>query len=150
MREYNLSISGNSYIVSLIKVTDEEVVAEVNGVEHTVTINEIKTLSPAEYMPHCETQPSSMVTPIQPGQSPVSPSPVAVVGNGLISSPIPGHILELCVSVGEKVLEGQKILVLEAMKLENIITAHRAGVVKKILVRQGDAVTHGQGMVEIG
>jgi biotin carboxyl carrier protein len=142
MREYKLSISGNPYTVTVLSVSDEEVIAEVNGVEHTVTINEINTLSPAAGAIVA----SASVTPVQPVRS---AAPAAVVGNGLISSPIPGHILEICVSVGDKVLAGQKLLVLEAMKLENIITAHRAGVVKNILVRQGDAVTHGQGMVEL-
>lgn len=150
MREYKLSISGHSYTVSLIKVTDEEVVAEVNGVEHTVTINEIRTLSRAEHLPPAESATGPVASPIQPLRSPVATAPVASAGSALIVSPIPGHILEVSVSVGDKVLEGQKLLVLEAMKLQNIITASRAGVVKKILVRQGDAVTHGQAMVEIG
>ncbi len=146
MREYNLSISGKSYTVAVLKVTDEEVVAEVNGVEHTVAINEVKNLTPQAILPLGETQPATPVASVQPA---VRPARVAEAGNGLISSPIPGHILEICISVGEEVLEGQKLLVLEAMKLENIITAHRSGVIKEILVRQGDAVTHGQGMIEI-
>ncbi len=146
MREYKLSISGNPYTVTVINVTDEEVIAEVNGVEYTVTINEITKLNPELSLLPREEQRSAMVTPIQRASS---PSPVAIAGDGFISSPIPGHILEICVNLGEKVLEGQKILVLEAMKLENIITAHRSGVIKEILVRQGDAVTHGQAMVEI-
>ena len=146
MREYKLTISGHSYTVSLLKVTDEEVVAEVNGVEHTVTIDEIKTVSPAASLPLCPTKAASPVSVEQPS---VSPEPASIAGSGLMTSPIPGHILEVCVSVGDKVLEGQKLLVLEAMKLENIITAQRSGVVKKLLVSQGDAVTHGQAMVEI-
>lgn len=149
MREYKLSISGKPYTVTVLSVNDEEVVAEVNGVEHTVTINEIKTLSPVATQASSETPVRGAATPVQPVRSPVAAAPAVAVGDGLISSPIPGHILEICVSVGDKVLEGQKLLVLEAMKLENIITAHRSGVVKNILVRQGDAVTHGQGMIDI-
>lgn len=149
MREYKLSISGKPYTVTVLSVSDEEVVAEVNGVEHTVTINEIKTLSPVATQASSATPVRGAATPVQPVRSPVAAAPAVAVGDGLISSPIPGHILEICVSVGDKVLEGQKLLVLEAMKLENIITAHRSGVVKSILVRQGDAVTHGQGMVDI-
>ena len=145
MREYNLSIAGKPYTVAVLKVTDEEVVAEVNGVEHTVAINEVKNLTPQAALPLGETQPATPVTSAKPA----APARVTEAGNGLISSPIPGHILEICISVGEEVLEGQKLLVLEAMKLENIITAHRSGVIKEILVRQGDAVTHGQGMIEI-
>jgi biotin carboxyl carrier protein len=47
------------------------------------------------------------------------------------------------------VLVGQKLLVLEAMKLENIITAEWAGVVKKILVSEDDAVNHDQKLIII-
>lgn len=146
MREYKLTISGHPYTVSLLKVTDEEVVAEVNGVEHTVTIDEIKTLSPAACLPIGAPQPDIQGSPLQPS---VSTSSTLEMGDGIITSPIPGHILEVYVSVGEKVLKGQRLLLLEAMKLENIIPAKRSGVVKKILVSQGDAVTHGQNMVEI-
>lgn len=149
MREYKLSIGGNSYTVSVLKVTDEEVVAEVNGVKHTVAIHEVKSLTPAAALPACETQPSTPVAAVPPVPPAAAPALTATSGNGLITSPIPGHILEVCVAVGEEVLEGQKLLVLEAMKLENIITAHRSGVIKKLLVSQGDAVTHGQGMIEI-
>lgn len=146
MREYKLSISGTPYTVTVIKVTDEEVVAEVNGVEHRVTIHEINKLVPDVSQTGLDYQAMAPATRVPLSASPPSSS---VIGAGLISSPIPGHILEISVSVGDKVLEGQKLLVLEAMKLENIITAHRAGVIKEILVRQGDAVTHGQAMIEI-
>lgn len=149
MREYKLSIGGTSYCVSVLKVTDEEVVAEVNGVKHVVAIDEIKTLSPvAGLAPGPDETPAAvaLVPPVQPSMA-LATSPAD--SKDLITSPIPGHILEVCVSAGEEVLAGQKLLVLEAMKLENIITAPRAGVIKKLLVTQGDAVTHGQAMVEL-
>lgn len=144
MREYKLSIAGHPYTVALLKVTEEEVVAEVNGVEHRVAIHEIKSLNSTASLVPGQTQPARPAALVQP----VAAAPFAA-GSGLVSSPIPGHILEIFVRLGDKVLVGQKLLVLEAMKLENIITAHRSGVVKEILVRQGDAVTHGQGMVVI-
>ncbi|MDA3786402.1 MAG: acetyl-CoA carboxylase biotin carboxyl carrier protein subunit [Deltaproteobacteria bacterium] len=144
MREYKLSISGHPYTVAVLKVTEEEVVAEVNGVEHRVAIHEIKSLNSAASLLSSQTQPARPAALVQP----VAAAPFAA-GSGLVASPIPGHILEIFVRIGDKVLVGQKLLVLEAMKLENIITAHRSGVVKEILVRQGDAVTHGQGMVVI-
>lgn len=149
MREYKLSINGNPYCVSVLKVTDEEVVAEVNGVKHVVAIDAIKTLNPIAGLPPGAGEtaaPVALVPPVQPSTAPATSS---ADSKDLITSPIPGHILEVCVSVGEEVLAGQKLLVLEAMKLENIITAPRTGVIKKLLVAQGDAVTHGQAMVEL-
>ena len=148
MREYSLTIKGTSYVVGINRVTDDEVVAEVNGVRHVVAINDVKNLStPAEPAAKATKpgRPVSATTPVS-----IHSASAAPAGGGTICSPIPGHILEIVVGVGDKVLAGQKLLVLEAMKMENIITADQAGVVTKILVRTGDAVTHGQAMVEIG
>ncbi|MEN8140470.1 MAG: biotin/lipoyl-containing protein [Thermodesulfobacteriota bacterium] len=150
MREYNLTINDHNYLVKINRVSDEEVTAEVNGVRQVVTINDIKNLSTKKL----SGPPAPATTPATPASTPaVSRPPAAPPGNGgsgIISSPIPGHILEIVVQVGDKVLAGQKLLVLEAMKMENIITAEKPGVIKKVMVRTGDAVTHGQAMIEIG
>lgn len=58
-------------------------------------------------------------------------------------SPMPGNILKLCVSEGQKVTEGDVAVVLEAMKMENEIAANRSGTVVQILVSKGDVVETG-------
>lgn len=147
MRQYNLTISGNDYSVVIKEVTSEEVLAEVNGVEHRVLIRNINKLAPKtkQAAPVQDVQPVQPITPSTPTpqSSPVAP------GEGAILSPIPGHILEISVSVGDKVLQGQKVLILEAMKLENVITATKDGIIKKILISEGDAVTHDQQLMII-
>lgn len=145
MRQYNLTISGNDYSVVIKEVTSEEVLAEVNGVEHRVLIRNINKLAPAtkSTAPVQEIQPVHPITPSTPQPSAAAP------GEGVIASPIPGHILEISVSVGDKLLQGQKVLILEAMKMENVITASTNGIIKKILVSEGDAVTHDQHLVII-
>ncbi|MCD6390239.1 MAG: acetyl-CoA carboxylase biotin carboxyl carrier protein subunit [Desulfobulbaceae bacterium] len=62
---------------------------------------------------------------------------------------MPGNVIKIYVEEGEKVLAGQKLLVLEAMKLENNIISTCAGVVEKILVREGQAVNQGQSLVVV-
>jgi pyruvate carboxylase subunit B len=62
---------------------------------------------------------------------------------------MPGQIKAILVREGDKVKAGQKILVMEAMKLENKLPAPRDGVVKHILVRDGDIVSQGQELVTI-
>lgn len=57
-----------------------------------------------------------------------------------ISAPMPGLILDILVKEGQEVDEEDQLLVLEAMKMENIITSPRKGVVKQVAVRQGDTV----------
>ena len=151
MREYKLAINGNDYTVAITSVTDEEVVAEVNGEIHVVSIHEIKNLSGA-MGPVSSSAPAPSTSSKSSTLVPTAASAdcATLAKAGMVVSPIPGHIVELCVNVGDKVLAGQKLLVLEAMKLENAITAEGAGTIKKIMVSEGDAVTHGQNMIEIG
>ena len=57
-----------------------------------------------------------------------------------IEAPMPGLILEVSVKNGQEVKEGDNLLILEAMKMENVITSPRNGTIKKIAVKQGQAV----------
>ncbi|MDE7451075.1 MAG: biotin/lipoyl-binding protein, partial [Alistipes sp.] len=74
----------------------------------------------------------------KPQQAEAKPQPV-VTGNP-VTAPLPGRILEVLVKVGDTVVEGQDIVVLEAMKMENSITTDYAGVVKAVCVQPGDTV----------
>ncbi|MEM1338164.1 MAG: biotin/lipoyl-containing protein [Bacteroidota bacterium] len=59
---------------------------------------------------------------------------------GSIEAPMPGLILEVSVTEGQEVHEGDPLLILEAMKMENVITSPRDGIIKSIPVKQGEAV----------
>ena len=61
---------------------------------------------------------------------------------------IPGVIREINVKVGQNVKEGDKILILEAMKMKNILLSHRNGKVKEIKIESGDMVFKNQILVE--
>ena len=65
-------------------------------------------------------------------------------------SPLPGVILSVDCKVGDTVKRGQKILVLEAMKMENNINADRDGKIVEIKVNKGDSVLEGADLVVIG
>ncbi|MBT8205608.1 MAG: acetyl-CoA carboxylase biotin carboxyl carrier protein subunit [Eudoraea sp.] len=65
-----------------------------------------------------------------------------------IEAPMPGLILDINVSVGQEVNEDEALLVLEAMKMENIITAPRGGVIKAIHISKGNPVDKGQLLIE--
>ncbi len=71
-------------------------------------------------------------------------------GSGEVSVPMQGTIVKVLVSVGESVEAGQAVAVLEAMKMENNITAEAAGAVTEIKVQPGDAVGAGDVIVVIG
>jgi len=62
------------------------------------------------------------------------------VGNGTVSSSIPGKIISLNVSIGDKVKQGEVLAILEAMKMQNEIVAPIKGIVKQINCASGDSI----------
>ncbi|MFO8236125.1 MAG: biotin carboxylase N-terminal domain-containing protein [Bacteroidales bacterium] len=69
-------------------------------------------------------------------------------GHESIKSPMFGKVIEINVANNMKVKKGQKLLVLEAMKMENNIIAHSDGIIKNIAVKKGDQVKDGQILIE--
>ena len=69
--------------------------------------------------------------------------------SGNVKAPMPGLVLEVAVAVGQTVQKGDKVLILEAMKMENVIKTAGDGVVKAIHIEKGKAVEKGQLLIEI-
>ena len=68
---------------------------------------------------------------------------------GDIKAPMPGLVLEVSVEVGMQVMKGDKVLILEAMKMENALKAVGDGIVKAIHITKGTAVEKGQLLIEM-
>lgn len=66
-----------------------------------------------------------------------------------IKAPMPGLVLEIAVKEGQEVKEGDRILILEAMKMENSIMIQSNAVIKRVAVTTGQAVDKGQVLVEL-
>ena len=148
MKEYKLKINGNDYNVVINDVQDSMASVEVNGTVFKVefekpiakptAIKVVKTASAAPAVPAAQ----------KPAAAAAASAPTA--GGTTVSSPLPGVILEICVKEGDTVKTGQKVIVLEAMKMENVIEATADGVVKSIKVNKGDSVLEGAPLVIIG
>ena len=67
-----------------------------------------------------------------------------------VKAPMPGLIVEVLVKPGETVEKGSQLLILEAMKMENVLKAEGEGIVKSIEVVKGNAVDKGQILIEMG
>ena len=66
-----------------------------------------------------------------------------------IKSPMPGLIIEIAVKVGDEVKEGDTLLVLEAMKMENMLAAPKDGIIKTVHVTKGDNVEKASLLIEM-
>ena len=84
-----------------------------------------------------------------PAKAPAAAASQPAAGNA-VTSPMPGTIIRLNVAEGDTVQQGQAVLVLEAMKMENEIAAPRAGKIIALHVKQGDSVQGGASLFEIG
>ena len=83
--------------------------------------------------------------------APAAPAAAAVTGAGeVVAAPMPGTILKVNVQNGQAVKEGDVLVVLEAMKMENEILAPKAGTVTQVLVSKGSTVDTGAGLVVLG
>ena len=65
-----------------------------------------------------------------------------------LKAPMPGLVLKLEVKEGQEVKENDSLLILEAMKMENVMVSPRNGIIKSISVNQGDAIEKGQLLIE--
>jgi len=88
------------------------------------------------------------------GTAPAPPAPAAPAGAALaagevVKSPMPGNILKINVAQGQKVNEGDVLIVLEAMKMENEIVATKSGTVAQIVTAKGAVVETGAPLVVI-
>ncbi|MFA7288971.1 MAG: biotin/lipoyl-containing protein [Melioribacteraceae bacterium] len=146
MKKFKFKIHGNKYDVEVINVEDNIAEIEVNGTTYTVEVD--KDLKPVKTpkMVRSMAVPSTETAKTQQKTS----NPAAPKGVGTIKSPLPGVILNVLAKEGQPVKIGDRILVLEAMKMENNIEADKEGIIKSIKVKAGDSVLEGDLLVEIG
>jgi biotin carboxyl carrier protein len=70
-------------------------------------------------------------------------------GPHIVSAPMTGRVVRLWIAEGDTVEAGQRLLAIEAMKMENEVRSPRAGVVTSIAVAVDDSVEHGDELVEV-
>lgn len=146
MKNFKFTINGNIYDAEIIGIEDNIAEVAINGVAYSVEIDRkmqsVKTPKLVRTMavPSTDSHPSMTKTA----------SPAAPKGTGNIKSPLPGVILDIYVKEGDAVKIGQKLLILEAMKMENIICADKEGRVAVIKIGKGDSVMEGDILIVIG
>ncbi len=130
------------------KVTLNNRVYEVEvDAGEAMLVDEYEALAPAAPAPVAAAAPVPAAA--APAAAP-APAPAAGLAAGeVVKSPMPGNILKINVAAGQKVNEGDVLIILEAMKMENEITASKAGTVAQIVVTKGQVVETGSPLVVI-
>lgn len=140
MKKYKFTISGTEYDVHLKDIEDNVAELDVNGTIYEVEIHgEVKTSK----------TPKLIRKPVEkmPGEGQIKKS--ESTGKHKVTAPLPGTILKINVSVGDVVTEGQNLIVMEAMKMENQVQTTKGGEVTAIKVNVGDSVLQDDLLIEI-
>ena len=93
--------------------------------------------------PAAPTPAAAAAAPVAAAAPAAAAAPVAVAAGEAVKSPMPGNILKFNVTQGQQVNEGDVIMILEAMKMENEIVATRSGTIAQIAVSKGAVVETG-------
>lgn len=146
MNTYKFKINGKDFDVAINSVEGKNAKVSVNGVEYDVELG--SEAAPAASAP-------VQAASAEPGQQTASaqaaaPAAQKPAGAGKkVCSPLPGVIIEVSVKEGQTVKAGQKLAVIEAMKMENEISAESDGTVTAVHVSKGDSVLEGADIVTI-
>ena len=146
MKTYKFKINGNEYNVDINSVEGNIADVTVNGASYKVEMD-------TPVASHLAAAPAPAAPPAAAPATaaPSTGSSAKATGAGkAVTSPLPGVIIEVSVKEGQAVKAGQKIAVIEAMKMENEIQADVDGTVTAILVNKGDSVLEGAEIVKIG
>lgn len=137
MRKFQIKVDGKTYEVEVEEVGGNELSAGAISAPQTVAVK-VKE----EPVSQKAAKPSSSPNPTK--------APAAAVAGEEVLAPMPGKVLQLKVSEGDSVKEGDTLLILEAMKMQNEIVANASGNVKKINVAANDMVDTGDVLLVIG
>lgn len=124
----------------------------LNGRTYEVEVEAGKAMLLDEYEAIVPSAPAAPAAPA-PAAAPAAAAPAAAAVTGAgeaVNAPMPGTILKVNVTQGQKVAEGAVLCVLEAMKMENEILAPKAGTVTQVLAAKGATVDTGAPLVVIG
>ncbi len=149
MKKYKFTINEKDYNVVIKDVDDDVAEVEVNGTPYSIQVHQTQ----AQKAPK---------TPIlvrkevqnKPGENKVAeklaPMPItAKPSSKTINAPLPGSVLKINVNQGDPFKEGDVLMVMESMKMENNILAEKSGTIVRVCVTPGTSVMQDEALFEI-
>jgi biotin carboxyl carrier protein len=142
MKKFNFVINGNAYAVEIIGFEENIAKVEVNGTKFDVEVQKDLKMTKTPTLVRAEPPKPT------PKESKIPRTPSQTT-NVAIKAPLPGTIITVLIKSGDKVALGQKLLTMEAMKMENNVLSEKDGVVKVVHVKPGQSVAQNDVLVEI-
>jgi glutaconyl-CoA/methylmalonyl-CoA decarboxylase subunit gamma len=142
MKKFKFTINGNNYDVEILGFEENVAKVEVNGTMYDVEVQKELKVTKTPTLVRAE-------APKPTGKETRIPKHITKTTNLAIKAPLPGTIIQVFVKVGDKVAIGQKLLTMEAMKMENNVISEKDGVVRTINVKPGQTVMQNDTLVEI-
>jgi biotin carboxyl carrier protein len=140
MKRYQITMNDRTFDVRLLSdPLQDQVEVEINGETFTV---EVRALPPEAEATEALPPPATPAAASTTGVKTTTPS------SNTLTAPLPGVIKSIAVRQGQQVSAGDELLVIEAMKMDNVIRASREGIVETIFVVEGRQVAHGELMLE--
>ena len=154
MKNYKFKINGKEYAVTVGEADGKMLTVNVNGADYEVELEGDSSTS----LGLTNGVAAGMTNGVAAGalssrpsaaSGEISPTPKPAGSGEKVNSPLPGVIVEVSVKEGQAVKAGQKVAVLEAMKMENEIPAPKDGTITAIHVQKGDSILEGAPVVTI-
>jgi len=137
MKNFSFKIRGHKYDVEVLNQDGKAIDLEINGSKYKVEL---------------EHEMQTKKTPTLVRQAVKTSKSIQQKDNSgpyKVQCPLPGNIVSVFVNEGDTVKVGDKLFVYEAMKMENVMEADKAGTIAKVLANVGDAVLQDQVIIEI-
>ena len=146
-----IKVNGKNYaIASESRINDVAIKGTVNGQPFTAQVERGSTKNPLSLqIQHNGTRIDAMVvSPRMAELFKLMPFKAPPDLSRFVLSPMPGLLVDVAVKTGQKVLAGERVAVIEAMKMENVLFALQDGVVKSVVANQGESLSVDQVIVE--
>ena len=144
-RRYRITIRGTPYEVEVGDISASPVTVTVDGVDYEVDLPG----APERRAEAPRVRPAAAPRAAPAIASQPRPAVSNQAGEGVVRAMMPGRVVSVNVNQGDRVENGQSVLVIESMKMEQTIAAPQAGTVRAVHVQAGDAVQHGQTLIEL-
>ena len=146
---------GDVLIVMEAMKMANDIVAEADGTVKAVCVSVGQSVNQGDALIEFQADAAPAAPKAAPAAPKAAPAPAApaaakpAAGASVVSAPLPGTVTKILVQPGQAVKAGETVLTMEAMKMENNITAETDGTVKAILVQQGAQVQSGDALIEM-